>query len=149
MLLYCCDWIAKPTDIAQAVAQEENATTPSKLRKLSIVGAKLNYLSISELFQHPRLCELEELCLPRLESCCDEDVKGIVESLPKLHSLDLSENNITGVGVRRIVEASPVKDLIVDSCHSIGLDAIQWARSSGLKVQHRLSEGQGCSKIRH
>jgi len=143
--------VAKVTNDAKVnEGNDVEATTPSKLRKLSIVGAKLNYLSTSELFQHPRLRELEELYFPGLESCCDEDVKGIVESLPKLQTLDMSENHITGVGVRHIVESSPVKELIVNHCHSIGLDAIEWARSTGMKVRYQLSEGgRGGSKIRH
>lgn len=131
--------------------QESSESTPaSNLHSLTVIGAKLNYLQTSELFKHPRLRELRELGLTRLQSCCDDDVTGIVECLPNLQTLDLSENDITGIGVRKAVQGGTVKDLTLDNCRKLGVDAVEWARRQGVKVHYRMSDGStGGRKVRH
>lgn len=130
-------------------ADAGNTIAPSKLRKLSIIGSRLNYLQISELFKNPRLGALELLHLPQLQSCCDEDVFGIVDALPNLTSLDLSENDITGIAIRRLVDNAHLRELFVKDCRKLGPDAVDLARQHGIKVQYRMSDAaNGGRKVR-
>ena len=70
--------------------------------------------------------------------------------LPKLQSLDLSETEITGIAVKRAVQDGHLKELIINNCRNIGLDAVQWAREQGVRVQYRMSDGSvGGRKVRH
>lgn len=109
----------------------------------------MNYLQTSELFKHPRLGCLELLHIPRLQSCCDEDVFGVIDGLPSLTSLDLSENDITGVAIRKIVEDGHLQELFVNDCRKLGSDAVDLARRQGITVQNRTSDGtNGGRKVR-
>ena len=121
--------------------QDLRGAEPSKLRHLTIHGSTLNCRSISETLKHPRLSELEQLHLPRLATCGDEDIAAIMDSLPKLKSLDVSETNITGVGVKTAIKPGHLVELIVNDCSKIGLDAIEWARQQGVSVRYRMSDG--------
>lgn len=103
----------------------------------------MNCRSISETLKHPRLSDLEQLHLPQLATCGDDDIAAIMDSLPKLKSLDVSETNITGVGVKTALKPGHLVELVVNDCSKISLDAIQWAREQDVKVQHRMSDGSG------
>lgn len=101
------------------------------------------------MFKHPRLGALELLHLPRLQSCCDEDVSGIIDGLPNLTSLDLSENDITGIAIRKAVDSGHLRELVVNDCRKLGSDAVDLARRHGIKVQYRMSDGvNGGRKVR-
>lgn len=121
----------------------------SKLRSLTIRGASLNYKQVNEVLNHARLSELQHLHLPRLGSCSDEDAIQMVDAAPHLQSLDLSETNITGIAVKRALRLKHLRELMVNNCPKIYHDAIQLARSHGVKVQHRMSDGaNGGRKVR-
>lgn len=67
-------------------------------------------------------------------------MSSIVEALPNLRTLDLSETDITGVGVKHALKATHLERLVVNNCRKIGIDAIDWARSQGVRVDYRMSD---------
>jgi len=61
----------------------------------------------------------------------------VAQQLPRLQSLDLSETNVTGAGIKDIVNNGHLKRLVVNNCQYISPDAITWARSVGVKVESK------------
>lgn len=73
----------------------------------------------------------------------------MINGLPELTSLDLSENDITGVAIRNIVENGHLEELFVNNCRKLGSDAVDLARRHGIKVQNRISDvANGGRKVR-
>lgn len=70
------------------------------------------------------------------------------KAVSALRSLDLSETNITGVGIKEIVQSCHLEELVVNDCRLIGADAIEWARAQGLRVQCRMSDNGSGKKLR-
>ena len=85
-----------------------------------------------------------------VQSFKDETVTQITKTLSKLKFLDLSETDITGVGVKQALQGKGLQQLVVNDCRFIGSDAIEWARSQGIRVQYRMSDNiAGGRKIRY
>jgi F-box/TPR repeat protein Pof3 len=122
----------------------------SKLRKLAVIGAIADNDKLAEILQHERLLDLEMLSLAVCHGCDDESVSNITRLLPRLTTLDLSETDITGVGVKQALQLKNLRKLIVNDCRRIGTDAIDWARSQGVKVEYRMCDNlSGGNKIRY
>ena len=91
-----------------------------------------------------RLEKLEPLMALKhleLESCGldDEDLAGIATQCPNLVDLDVSKNdNITGVGLKALVNrlSKTIKSIYLISCERVGHDAVEWARSKGVRVRY-------------
>ena len=112
--------------------------------------------SIDQLLSHSRLDGLEKLSLPWLQDGSDQTVTEIItclqnrKALHKLQSLDLSGTNVTGVGVKDIVQAGDLEELVLNDCRLLGTDAVDWARAQGIRVTYRMSDGgSGCKKVRY
>lgn len=74
------------------------------------------------------------------------------DTAPQPVDVSLAGTSVTGFGVKRLVLS--MRNLLlldVSNCRSLGVDAVEWARSRGLKVKHmRPAEGkQAGKKIRH
>lgn len=122
----------------------------SKLRKLGMKGCEVYPNSLEGTLSHQRLAEVESLSLAGCQPCSDESVVGIIETLPKLKTLDLSQTNITGVGVKSALKAKHLQKLVVNDCRLIGVDAIEWARSTGVQVEYRMTDNiSGGRKVRY
>lgn len=65
-----------------------------------------------------------------------DDIATQIPSLaPKLERVSLAESYITGVSVKALVLGLPnLKFLDITNCDRIGYDAVEWARSRGIKV---------------
>ena len=104
-----------------------------------------------DILKHPRLVSLEDLDLQKTLSC-DDTIMGIIgESLPMLRSLNVSETDITGVGLKQVVKRGELKRLIVNDCRRLGDDAVAWARARGVQVEHKTTSsfGSGGKKVRY
>ena len=128
----------------------DGSISRSKLRKLAIIGATVDDVRLVEVLQHDRLLDLEMLSLAACHGCDDKSVLLITGFSQKLTILDLSETDITGVGVKQALELKSLRKLVVNDCRRIGTDAIDWARSRGIQVEYRMSDNlSGGSKIRY
>ena len=122
----------------------------SKLRRLVIKDGTSHYQSLQALLDNPRLTELEYLSLSGVRDINDASVTQIIKTLPKLQVLDLSRTDITGVGVKQALTSKHLEQLVLDDCSHIGFDAIEWARTQGIRVQHRMSDAaSGGRKVRY
>ena len=81
-----------------------------------------------------------------VHGCNDHFVAQMIKELPELQALDLSRTDVTGVAVKDIVRAGHVDHLTLNDCRYLGHDAVDWARSQGLIVRHRLSDQSGGGK---
>ncbi|RMY01860.1 hypothetical protein D0868_08276 [Hortaea werneckii] len=99
---------------------------------------------------HLRLKQLLKLGL-RPSSVCDDNIAdAITETLPSLHTVDLSGTDITGVGVKKLLRDSNLKNLVVNDCRYLGSDAVAWAREHGVKVAYKMSSSEtGGKKVRY
>ncbi|CAK3844359.1 Stress-induced-phospho 1 [Lecanosticta acicola] len=126
------------SDITQqwSVTKRPNHEAPklSKLKSLSMYQPQCGTLSVP-----PRLAELDRLSLLDCYSLNDEYVETILHEFKNLRYLDVSGSSITGVGVRDIVKAGHIQELVVCDCQKLGRDAVDWARSQGLKVEYRIN----------
>ncbi len=87
------------------------------------------------------LKEVEEL---KLNYCDvdDEVAVAIAENLPILKRLSLANTGVSGVGVKAIVTAleGKLEYLNLDGCKNTAYDAVEWARSKGVRVAFGFSE---------
>ena len=87
------------------------------------------------------LKEVEEL---KLNYCNvdDEVAIAIAENLPVLKRLSLANTQVSGVGVKAIVTAleGQLDYLNLDGCKNTAYDAVEWARSKGVRVAFSFSE---------
>ncbi|KAK6432712.1 hypothetical protein LTR95_011115 [Oleoguttula sp. CCFEE 5521] len=139
---YFCDCIR----ILDGQGSDES---PVLLRSLRVAGCDLKphwgrqsdwEADLRLSLKHPRLTALADLSLEQAR-CCDDAVMGIIaEMLPKLRVLNMSETDITGVGLRQVVQNGHIKRLVVNDCRNLGRDAVAWARSQGVDVVCKQTE---------
>ncbi|OQO07412.1 hypothetical protein B0A48_07109 [Cryoendolithus antarcticus] len=143
-LMDCLKWLDNTNDIEH----------PTQLHTLYVTGCELQVPSdgdsageaVNRALKHPRLSSLTHMSFEECSFCDDTVIDAIAEALPKLRVLDVSKTNITGVGVKRIVQSGALKELIVNDCRNLGHDAVVWARSKGVKVECSSSDVSGKSK---
>lgn len=75
--------------------------------------------------------------------CNDESMDLLDGFFEQLRVLNLSGTEVTGVGVKEALKLPRLQHLIVNNCRHIGVDAIDWARSQGMRVDHRMSDDSG------
>lgn len=121
----------------------------SKLKTLSIeVVAGINHLPV--LLSSFRLSVLENLTLRDSTSIDDTIAELIALNLPELKTLDLGSTAITGYGVKKIVEScEKLQQLRLNGCQRCSIDAVEWARSKGLKVDFAMDTDTKGKKVRY
>ena len=93
---------------------------------------------------------MEQISLAGSQQCSDNTVSLVAEGFRQLRKLDLSGTDITGVGVKHVLKAAHLEHLVVNNCRKIGIDAIDWARSQGVRVDYRMSDDtSGGNKVRY
>jgi hypothetical protein len=120
----------------------------SKLSSLTMDGSDLHGEALGPTLDDVRLRNLEQLSLARTD--CDDDViPDIIERLPKLRMLDLTETPVTGVGVKQALKAKNLEQLVLNDCRDLGVDAVEWARLQGVTVKYKMKgEARGGWKVR-
>lgn len=117
--------------------------TLSKLRSLIMHAPVCDELSVPA-----RMAELQRLSLLECYELKDDYVESILRQFQHLHYLDISGSSVTGVAVKEVVKAGHVRELVVNGCHKIGRDAVDWARCQGLKVEFRIMNNETGKKLR-
>lgn len=91
--------------------------------------------------------KLEELHIPRTQ--VDDDLaKVLAANLSYLRVLNLSYTRVTGVGVKALVEkpGTKLQRLYLQHCVSVGMDAVEYARSCGVWVKFAFPDPPGTKK---
>ena len=96
------------------------------------------------------LAKVEEL---KFNNCLvdDELAIDIAENCPVLRRLSLANTKVSGVGVKAVVTAleGKLEYLNLDGCKNTAYDAVEWARSKGVRVAFSFSEPRrGAQKLR-
>ena len=81
----------------------------------------------------------------------DELAIAIAENCPVLRRLSLANTKVSGVGVKAVVTAleGKLEYLNLDGCKNTAYDAVEWARSKGVRVAFSFSEPRrGGKKLR-
>ncbi|RMY64112.1 hypothetical protein D0863_10052 [Hortaea werneckii] len=128
----------------------ESPTSPSKLKELNMHALSVSSIDLTTFLSHPRLEQLLDFGL-RPSSVCDDNIADVItDKLPSLHTVDLSGTDITGVGVKKLLRNSNLKNLVVNDCRYLGSDAVAWAREHGVKVAYKMSSSEtGGKKVRY
>lgn len=128
----------------------ETPTSPSKLKELRLYGLSVSSIGLTTFLSHTRLEQLLDLGL-RPSSVCDDNITDVItDKLPKLRTVDLSGTDITGVGVKKLLQNSSLKNLVVNDCRYLGSDAVAWAREHGVKIAFKMSSSEtGGKKVRY
>lgn len=122
---------------------------PSSLHTLSMTASDVRGHLTKDTLSHPRLAGLKHLSLESSHGVDDRHMSMIAASLPGLQSLNVSGTDITGAGIKEVVE-NGLKKLIANNCRFVGLDAMQWARTQGVQVENRNTDAMtGGKKLRY
>lgn len=122
---------------------------PSCLHTLSMTASEARGKLTKDNLSHPRLAELKHLSLESCHGVNDSHLSLVASHLPKLHSLNVSGTGATGAGIKEIVN-NGLKRLVVNDCRFLGHDAVQWARTQGVQVEHRSTDVMaGGKKLRY
>lgn len=135
--------MAIPTGL-EVVSRSLSEAHSTHLRRLIVRPLRLQDEGNPQLFESfaalPQLKELEHIGLPDAYDWTDELVPIMVKRFPKLASMDFTTTDITGVGVQAAMGAPHLAELTLDDCPKLGHDAVQWARSKGIRVHNRKAE---------
>ena len=102
-----------------------------------------------ETLSHPRLAGLKHLSLESSHGVDDSHLSLVATSLPRLQSLNVSGTDVTGAGIKEVVN-NGLKKLVANNCRFVGLDAIQRARTQGVQVENRNTDATtGAKKLRY
>jgi len=125
-----------------------DGTTPSLLHTVSITSGDLQGVPVKDFLSHPRLKEVKHLTLKSCHGLDDGHMSSVAICLPLLQSLDVSGTDVTGAGIKDVIK-NGLKKLVVNDCRYLGLDAVHWARSQGVKVEYRSTDTMtGGKKLR-
>lgn len=134
-----------------STAQDDAQNQPSGLHTLFATQAVCSGIDDAHrLLSHLRLGSLRTLGLP----CCsgmDDSVAAVIAAskLKKLRYLDLTQAELTGVGVKVLVKSLSLETLVLNDCAKVSPDAVEWARAKGVTVRYRMSgEPSGARKLR-
>ncbi|KXT13134.1 hypothetical protein AC579_5638 [Pseudocercospora musae] len=120
-----------------------------KLRDLSLKNPEIDPAAGYSLLTE-RTKDLKSLAMTDCIALDDARIYYIAKDFKQLRSLNVSGTKITGAGVKDIVCLGHVKELILNDCHYLGRDAVDWARSQGVKVEYRMTnELNGGKKLRY
>lgn len=112
------------------------APNKGNLRTLDISRTDIDF---GRLFADGYLSGVTELAVNRTP-IGDETVEILAANLPHLITLAISNTCITGVGVRALTKKTgrQLEWLDLNYCSSVGVDAVVYARSLGIKVSNVL-----------
>jgi len=131
-------------------AEGEEIQQASNIRRLCLGPPAPSFEAIDDLITHPRVQDLEVLVLRGVDFYIDHMIELVAARLKKLRTVDLSGTDVDGWGVRKLVEQGGVRHLILNDCRRLGADAVDWARSQGVRVDARTREStNGGRKVRH
>lgn len=141
-----------PFDTFELALQTESPTDtqqPARLHTLSMTASDVRGKLTKNTLSHPRLVELKHLNLECCHGVDDSHLSIIATTLPKLQSLNVSGTEVTGAGIKDVIN-NGLKKLVANNCRFIGLDAIQWARTQGVQVENRNTDpATGGKKLRY
>ena len=124
------------------VMQMVTTTTPRACANIETLELQLGHMDRDILIQFLSLPRVQHLTMLNLLGCSEFDDKladFVALTLKKLRSLKARSTKITGVAIKSLVKELPdLRVLDLDFCTNISPDAIEWARSQGLNVTHRL-----------
>jgi hypothetical protein len=133
------------TYLGQAIRAFAAAPAYKSLRRLILGGASADFEVDGEEGQRP----MDSWLLPLLDKCPNVEELSIPAGgvdantfgdelstrLRNVRSLRLQSTNVTGVTLRPIVERLPRLEFIdLRWCENLSGDAVQWARSKGVRV---------------
>jgi F-box/TPR repeat protein Pof3 len=122
---------------------------PVCLHTLSMTASDVRGKLTKETLSHPRLSELKHLSLECCHGVDDTHLSLVAATLPKLQFLNVNGTEVTGAGIKEVVN-NGLKKLVANDCRFVGLDAIQWARSQGVQVENRNTDAlAGGKKLRY
>ena len=123
--------------------------TQSLLHTLSITTGDLPGSPVKDVLSHPRLKEVKHLTLKSCHGVDDDHMSIVSSCLPLLQSLDVSGTDVTGAGIKAVIK-NGLKNLVVNDCRFLGLDAVHWARNQRVKVEYRSTDAMtGGKKLRY
>ena len=119
------------------------------LRVVDISGILLED-QVPSLILDGHLARVEKLKL-RENAVGDAVASLIAEKLSELQQLDLARTMVTGVGVKALITGlkGKLEWLGLDECRHTSVDAVELARSMGVKVSYRFPDQRGGKKIRN
>ena len=132
-----------------ALTQILKASTAG-LRSLSLTcgGEGISCEDIHSLIQNGFLDTIEKFGLAQCRDIDDVLATIIAERLPQLKALDLSNSSVTGVGVKAILKGhGSLEWLGLNDCEHTSLDAVELARSMGVRVSYKSSDHKGGKKV--
>ena len=125
-----------PCSLREETTIPQVAGRTSNVSRLTISHAQS---SLMTYLRPSRFDQLEYLSLESAEGFHDEQLEHILKRFPLLRFLNLSATEISGLGVQEIVNAGHVKELVINDCRLVSFDAVDWARSQGVKVSHQFT----------
>ncbi|MCJ1223892.1 hypothetical protein MMC12_000535 [Toensbergia leucococca] len=114
------------------------------LKHLDIRACALSAQDINKLIEFGYLSDIVDLELP--EAVDDGIAKALAKNLHFLKTLTIgASRKITGVGVKALVmkSHSKLEYLNIDHCMSVGIDAVDFARSQGITVRFAFPDRTG------
>ncbi|KAL8797027.1 MAG: hypothetical protein Q9195_000798 [Heterodermia aff. obscurata] len=103
----------------------------------------LQYNDLIQLIDSGYLTDIVDLTLRALP--VDDHIAELLASQScALQSLNLAHTKITGVGVKSLLlkEGCQLKQLNLKGCHSVSIDAVEWARGQGVSVIFTFPENE-------
>jgi len=136
-------------ELALRTSGRPDTQQPARLHTLSMTASDVRGKLTKDTLSHPRLAELKHLSLECCHGVDDSHLSIIAITLPKLQSLNVSGTEVTGAGIKDVIN-NGLKKLVANNCRFIGLDAIQWARTQGVQVENRNTDATtGGKKLRY
>ena len=103
----------------------------------------LQYNDLIELIESGYLADIVDLAMKALP-VDDHVAELLARQSCALQSLDVAHTKITGVGMKSLLlkEGNKLKHLNLKGCHSVSIDAVEWARSQGVSVIFTFPENE-------
>ena len=111
------------------------------LQELYLDSNNLTASELLALFESGRLRNVRRLSLRQCQFN-DTLAKKLTQHLRHVQVLDITGTSVTGIAVKEIVtrRGSGLQKLVIDSCHHVGIDAVEWARDQGVNVSFKFPE---------
>lgn len=125
-------------------------TSKCRLQNVDLSIPYHNGLDPTSLILNGYLSDVENLKLRACHAVGDEVASLLATKLLKIQQLDLSRTRITGVGVKALLTglAGKLTWLELDECSSTSIDAVELARSMGVRVSYNFPDVRGSRQIR-
>lgn len=102
----------------------------------------------AQVLRSERFSDLRELSIPQARNVDEHWVPIMVEHMLNLESIDLESTDVTGYGIKLLVQSLPrLRTLRLNNCMSLSGDALQWARAQGIVVSYGTESKGGSGRI--